>query len=133
MEQIEESKKQRLTGKLRQSIAWAAATEIGFAAVVVLFFVYQKEFWWILLIAFGIYTLLFIYIITALRRGILREVISFASDYSGTQNTLLFKMNIPYGIVDKKGNVLWMNRRMQNMAAISQIGGILLMILAILL
>ena len=115
MEQIEEAKKQKLTGKLRQAIAWATVTEIGFAAVVVLFFVYRKEFWWILLAAFGIYTLLFIYIVTALRKGMLREVINFASDYSATQNTLLYKMNIPYGVVDKKGNVLWMNKRMEDM------------------
>ncbi len=123
MEQIEESKKQKLTGKLRQSIAWAIVTEIGFAALVVLSFVYRNEFWWILLIGFGAYTGLFIYIVTALRKGILREVINFSEDYSSTQNTMLYKMNIPYGMLDKKGNVLWMNKRLEDMTDDSEIYG----------
>ena len=94
MEQLKE-KKHRLTGKLNQAVMWAVITEIGFGALVVLFFAFKKDFWWILLIGFGIYTILFIYIITALRKGILRELVHFSADYSDTQHTMLYRMDIP--------------------------------------
>ena len=114
MEQLKE-KKHKLTGKLNQSILWAIVTEIGFGALVVLFFALQKEFWWILLIGFGLYTALFIYIVTALRKGLLRELVQFSADYSETQKTMIYNMNIPYASLDKKGNVLWMNKSMEDM------------------
>ena len=120
MEQLKE-KKHRLTGKLNQAVMWAVITEIGFGALVVLFFAFKKDFWWILLIGFGIYTILFIYIITALRKGILRELVHFSADYSDTQHTMLYRMDIPYAVLDKKGGVLWMNKRMEAMTTETEV------------
>ena len=112
MEQLK-STKHRLTGKLNQAIIWAVITEIGFAALVALFFAFQKDFWWILLIGFGAFTVLFIYIITALRKGLLRELVQFSSNYYETQQTLVYNMDIPYASLDNRGNVLWTNKAME--------------------
>ncbi len=121
MEQFQEAKKHKLTGKLKQAVTWAIVTEIGFGVLVVLFFLYRRDFWWILLIGFGLYTILFLYIITALRKGILRAAIKFSSGYSATQNKLLYEMNIPYGVLDKKGRIMWMNRLLDEMTDESEV------------
>ncbi len=111
----DEIKGYKLKGRLRQAVAWPVIIEIFFGALVVLFFVFRQEFWWILLIAFGIYTLFFILMITAFRRGFLKDMVRFSADYSETQHTLLYEMNLPYAMLDEGGKVLWMNRRMEEL------------------
>ncbi len=111
----DEIKGYKLKGKLRQAVAWPIVVEICFAALVVLFFMFRQDFWWIILIAFGIYTMFFILIITAFRRGFLKDMVRFSADYSQTQHTLLYEMNLPYAMLDESGKVLWMNRCMEEL------------------
>ena len=54
----------KLTGSLGKAVYWSIAAEVIFAALVILFFIFKNDFWWMLLIGFGIYTAIFIYIIT---------------------------------------------------------------------
>lgn len=102
----------KLTGSLGKAVYWSIAAEVIFAALVILFFIFKNDFWWMLLIGFGIYTAIFIYIITAVKRNVLNDMLKFSSKYSQVQNKLLKEMNIPYCILDQKGKVLWMNRAM---------------------
>ena len=99
----------KLTGSLGRAVYWSVAAEVIFAALVVLFFVFRNEFWWILLIGFGIYTGIFIYIITTVKRNMLNDMLKFSARYSQVQNKLLKELNIPYCILDQKGKVLWLN------------------------
>ena len=106
----------KLTGSLGRAVYWSVAAEVIFSALVVLFFVFRNEFWWILLIGFGIYTGIFIYIITAVKRNMLNDMLKFSARYSQVQNKLLKELNIPYCILDQKGKVLWLNRAMAEIA-----------------
>ena len=46
------------------------------------------------------------------RKKILSGMISFGADYSWSQKQLLASMELPYGIADTDGKILWMNRAM---------------------
>ena len=46
------------------------------------------------------------------RKKILSGLVSFGADYSWSQKQLLASMELPYGIADTDGKILWMNRAM---------------------
>ena len=47
------------------------------------------------------------------KRGMLEGLISFASAYGKNSQVLMDEMLIPYGITDKSGHFLWVNREFQ--------------------
>ena len=47
------------------------------------------------------------------KRGMLEGLISFASAYGKNSQVLMDEMLIPYGITDKSGHFLWVNREIQ--------------------
>ena len=47
------------------------------------------------------------------RPRIIKEIVEFSSNYSQVQRQLLYKLSIPYCLLDNKGNILWMNASMQ--------------------
>lgn len=48
-----------------------------------------------------------------LRPRIMHEMIEFSSNYSQVQKQLLYELSVPYCLLDTNGNVMWMNRAMQ--------------------
>lgn len=47
------------------------------------------------------------------RPGVMNELISFATDYAQVQRQLLSEFELPYGLLDDQGKILWSNRQMQ--------------------
>lgn len=45
-------------------------------------------------------------------KKLMNSMVSFAADYSWSQKQLLASMELPYGIADTDGKILWMNRAM---------------------
>ena len=76
----------KLRGKLRMALTWSIVVEVGLIVLLVLFFTANKEFKWILLGAAAAYTILFIYMMTAGRKGILKDMLKFSADYSKVQH-----------------------------------------------
>lgn len=59
-----------------------------------------------------------IYVVIALtmylrnRSGIMNEMVSFATEYAKVQKQLLYNLELPYGILDEQGRMLWANERL---------------------
>ena len=64
----------------------------------------------------GIFTVLYLicagWMFWTARKKVLNGLISFGADYSWSQKQLLASMELPYGIADTDGKLLWMNRAM---------------------
>lgn len=64
----------------------------------------------------GFFTILYLacagWMFWAGRKRILGSLVAFGADYSWSQKQLLASMEIPYGIADTDGRILWMNRAM---------------------
>lgn len=45
------------------------------------------------------------------------DLVDFASKYNGIQKNLLLDMDVPYGICDDSGNIVWMNHLMRKLFA----------------
>ena len=46
-----------------------------------------------------------------------RDLLSFAMDYAQIQKQLLTELSVPYGILDKNGRILWVNRELSSIGA----------------
>ena len=58
----------------------------------------------------------------AYRRGIKRDLVSFASDYAQVQKRLLREMHIPYALADADGVLLWRNECFAETVPASAVG-----------
>lgn len=47
---------------------------------------------------------------------VLSELVNFALDYGQVQKSLLHELEIPYGVLDENGNLLWANAKMKEIA-----------------
>ncbi len=65
----------------------------------------------------GVLLTIFVLLLTAVtvlfyfvrRSRLMRDLTAFAMEYMGVQKLLLEELNIPYAILDNKGEILWMN------------------------
>lgn len=51
------------------------------------------------------------------KQKLLRNMVEFASDFAQAQKKLLTTMELPYGIMDNTGRLLWMNREMEEIVS----------------
>ncbi|MGN0383621.1 MAG: DHH family phosphoesterase [Eubacterium sp.] len=64
---------------------------------------------------------MFIYYITSIgiyffeKRRITAELVDFGTGYSQVQKQMLNEMNLPYGLLDREGRILWMNYAMKKL------------------
>lgn len=105
-------KKIKLKGLLRTYLQWPVWMTVLFLAAGI----------WILnievrcgIIVLGITV---IYFATALlmylrnRPGIMNEMVVFATEYAQVQKKFLYNLELPYGILDDQGRILWANERL---------------------
>ena len=46
------------------------------------------------------------------RPGIMNELVSFATEYAQVQKQFLYNLELPYGLLDEQGRILWANERL---------------------
>ena len=46
------------------------------------------------------------------RQGILNEMVSFATEYAQVQKQFLYHLELPYGLLDEQGRILWANEKL---------------------
>lgn len=103
----------KLSGKLRTCIMWPVW--ISIIQVMMAAGVYFTDKTWGIAMALVTVVSITVYIIITwvLRKGIMKEMIEFSSNYSQVQRMLLHELNVPYGLIEKNGKILWMNKAMQ--------------------
>ena len=46
-----------------------------------------------------------------------QEMVDFAADYAQVQKQLIKDLELPYGLMDKTGRIMWMNKEMERVIA----------------
>ena len=46
------------------------------------------------------------------RPGIMNELVSFATEYAQVQKQFLYNLELPYGLLDDQGRILWANEKL---------------------
>lgn len=105
-------KKIRLKGQLKTYLKWPIwLTVLLLAAAVCIFYIDIRCG----IIMTGITVFYFVIVMVMYFRnlpGIMNELVSFATEYAQVQKKFLYNLELPYGLLDEQGRILWANERL---------------------
>lgn len=109
------NKKIRIKGKMSQylrvpayfSLFWLLATGIAFAI--------DAKAGYAMSLATVIYIIVVIGIYFGFRKNIVSRLVDFGAEYSQVQRQMFHELEIPYGLIDETGKILWTNAQMDMM------------------
>ncbi len=105
------AKRIKVKGKLKNYLRWPIVMNLVLMAVVVWVFFVDVKVACVMLGVTAITTIASI-VLYALHSPILfKDVVDFASDYGRLQKRILRELELPYGIMDDGGKLLWVNEQ----------------------
>ena len=105
-----------LSRKLKVNIAWPLIMTAVMAVLnIPIYFVNIRAgiILTIFVLILGAVTVVFYFV---RKNSLMRDLVAFAVEYMGVQKQLLEEMDIPYAMLDEKGEILWMNPAFREIA-----------------
>ena len=103
-------KKLKLTGQLKSYLEWPLALIVLWAVLVILlFFRCGREAGLISLCFLAGYALMALIVYLRSAPRVMKDMVSFATEYGQVQKKMLQEFPIPYALLDEDGYFLWMN------------------------
>ncbi len=103
-------KKLKLTGQLKSYLEWPLALIFLWAVLVVLLFIrFGRNAGLTALIFLAVYALAALVMYLRHAPRVMKDLISFATEYGQVQKKMLQEFPIPYALLDENGYFLWMN------------------------
>lgn len=106
-------KKMKLRGQLKAYLLWPVWLSIFLLFITLWIFTINIHCGVIMSITLVLYFGISLALYLRSRPGIMNELISFATDYAPIQHQLLSEFELPYGILDGQGRILWTNHKLQ--------------------
>lgn len=106
-------KKIKLKGQLKTYLLWPIWLSILLLFITLWIFTLNIQCGVIMSVALAVYFGISLTLYLRNRPGMMNELISFATDYAQVQRQLLSEFELPYGILDDQGRILWSNQKMQ--------------------
>ena len=118
-ENKKESKKKdkirlKFKGALRSYMNWPVYLTVLLLCMVLSIYVVNKTAAAIMLIYTAIYFLIVMLLFVFKRSYIAGELVQFATGYSNIQNLFLKELDIPYGVIDTQGHLIWANNELKD-------------------
>ena len=108
--------KLKLKGKLRDYLRAPLYLGVVFALVNIWFYFINTKCGIIFSVFLIIYFVVIIILIFFSKPGLMNELVSFATEYGQIQKQLLKELELPYGLLDESGKVIWMNKAFEKVA-----------------
>ncbi len=101
----------RLKGKLKSYLRWPLGLLMFLTMVAVGVFFIDVRAGVVVLAGILVYGIIMIILYSKIKPVVLSELVNFALDYGQVQKSLLHELEIPYGVLDENGVLLWANAR----------------------
>ena len=101
----------RLKGKLKSYLRWPLGLLMFLTMVAVGVFFIDVKAGVVVLAGVLVYGIIMIILYSKIKPVVLSELVNFALDYGQVQKSLLHELEIPYGVLDENGVLLWANAR----------------------
>lgn len=101
----------RLKGKLKSYLRWPLGLLMFLTMVAVGLFFIDVRAGVVVLAGVLVYGIIMIILYSKIKPVVLSELVNFALDYGQVQKSLLHELEIPYGVLDENGVLLWANAR----------------------
>lgn len=109
------NKKIKLKGQMNQYLKWPIYFEIFWILVAAVTYVFDIKAGVIITLAALICGVATIIIYFRFKPTIMTKLVDFGAEYSQIQRQMLHEMEIPYGLIDENGKVLWTNAELDEM------------------
>lgn len=106
-------KKIKLKGQLKTYLQWPIWLGILLFLITLWIFTINIKCGVIMSVTLVVYFAISLTMYLKNRPGMMNELISFATDYAQVQRQLLSEFELPYGLLDDQGKILWTNQQMQ--------------------
>ena len=106
--------KTRLKGALNSYMQWPLYLTALLLCMVVSIALIDKKAAGIMLLYTGVYFVIVMNLYIFKRKYITGELVRFASDYGHIQHNFLKELDVPYGILDQDGRLLWANNELKD-------------------
>lgn len=102
-------KKLRLKGQLKFYIQWPIWLTSLLLIINIWIFIIDKKAGFAMSFFVVIYFAIALMLYLKNKSGLMKELIKFATEYAQVQRRLLYEFELPYGILDEQGKILWIN------------------------
>ena len=109
-----EKSKLKLRGALKSYMQWPIYLTVLLLCMVISISVIDEQAACIMLIYTGIYFVIVMNLFIFKRKYITGELVRFASDYGHVQHRFLKELDVPYGILDGDGHLIWANNELKD-------------------
>lgn len=106
----------RLKGKLKSYLRWPLGLLMFLTMVAVGVFFIDVRAGVVVLAGVLVYGIIMIILYSKIKPVVLSELVNFALDYGQVQKSLLHELEIPYGVLDENGVLLWANAKLKEIA-----------------
>ena len=114
MKKDKDKSKVRLKGALNTYMQWPLYLTALLLCMVVSIALIDKKAAGVMLLYTGVYFLIVMNLYIFKRRYITGELVRFASEYGHIQHNFLKELDVPYGILDQEGRLIWANNELKD-------------------
>lgn len=104
----------KFKGALRNYMNWPVYLTALLLCMVLSIYIVDKTASAIMLIYTAVYFLIVMILFVFKRSYIAGELVRFAAGYSNIQNRFLKELDIPYGVIDTQGHLIWANNELKD-------------------
>ncbi|WP_343210277.1 DHH family phosphoesterase [Anaerolentibacter hominis] len=104
-----DGKKNKIKGALNQYFRWPVIVAVVWIVLDVHAFFVDKRFAALISAYFAVYLIAVVVYYYCRRNRVLKDLVKFAGNYHCLQTKLLKELELPFGILDEKGRLLWGN------------------------
>lgn len=108
------SKKFRLTGQMSQYLKWPVYFNVFWVMVMAIMFLINVKAGIFMAFAEILYIIITVSVYFTFKPNIKKMLVDFGAEYSQVQRQMLHEMELPYGLLDMDGKVLWTNAEMDS-------------------
>lgn len=120
MKKEKEKAKIRLKGALRIYLCWPVWLTALLLCTVLGIYVVNKEAAGVMMIFTTVYFLIAMFMFVFKRPYIMGELVRFAAEHGQVQHTFIKELDIPYGVIDIDGRLIWANNELKDIVKFEQ-------------
>lgn len=109
------NKKVKLKGQMNQYLKWPVHLSIFWFLMAAVTYVFNIKAGIAVTFAAIIYAASTVIIYVRFKPAIMTKLVEFGAEYSQIQRQMLHEMEIPYGLIEENGKILWTNSEFDNM------------------
>ena len=104
----------KLKGALKAYMQWPIWLTLLLLCMVLSIYVVNKQAAGIMMIYTGVYFVIAFILFVFKRSYVMGELVRFAADYGQVQRSFVKELDVPYGILDVEGHLIWANNELKD-------------------